>query len=187
MQEDKISNLWIKLDTNANHNVTNKYFRLDWTRHFVTFTYHTSAEYIFPFTLCSDPSLSLSPQWKWNCSNLYFFANGPPDNSTIKDTTAHFIVFVSRSPSSLVFSRLSTWLSHKKACSEISAETSMQRSKKLFIAEIFENWHQEMFQQWYQRVRGRWRQACVYDMQLISENLDGAHNRLQKFTPKTFL
>ena len=110
---------------------------LDLTRHFVTFTHHTSAEYIFPFTLCSDPSLSLSPQWKWNCSNLYFFANGPPDNSTIKDTTAHFIVFVFRSPSlSRVFSRLSTWLSHKKACAEISAETSMQRSKKLFIAEI---------------------------------------------------
>lgn len=142
----------------------------------MTFTHHTSAEYIFPLTLCSDPSLSLSPQWKWNCSNLYFCVNGPPDNSTIKDTTAHFIVFVSRSPSlSPVFPRLSTWLSHKKACGEISAETSMQKRKKLFIAEILRTGSRGCSGSDTKEFATM--ETSMRIQQLISVNLDGAHNR----------
>lgn len=31
--------------------------------------------------VCSEPSLFLSPQWKWSCSNWYLDFNGPPDNN----------------------------------------------------------------------------------------------------------
>lgn len=33
---------------------------------------------MFPAMVCSEPLSSLSPQWKWNCLNLYVPVMGPP-------------------------------------------------------------------------------------------------------------
>lgn len=48
--------------------------------------YITSAAYILPSIVCSEPLLSSAPQWKWNCSNLYVPVKGPPDISEMTKT-----------------------------------------------------------------------------------------------------
>lgn len=34
------------------------------------YLFRTSAGYLVPATVCSEPLSSLAPQWKWNCFSL---------------------------------------------------------------------------------------------------------------------
>ena len=63
-------------------------FRNIWPFHFqalleITFKCYrsivTSPEDASPFTVCSDPSSSLQPKWRWSCCSLYLlYPKGPP-------------------------------------------------------------------------------------------------------------
>ena len=39
----------------------------------------TSRGNFLPLNVCSDPSLSLGPQWKWSCKAVYVAGRPPPE------------------------------------------------------------------------------------------------------------